>query len=160
MTPADSPAADYEALKALTYEYTFRLDAGEFSGVADLLEAGHLRMVAKGMSEEPIRGHDAIEAFYASQVVTYDGDPRTRHVISNHAIEIGEGGERAEGRCYFTVLQAVPKEPIRTVVCGQYRDSFERTAEGWSFTEKVIQVDYLTAIGEHFQIDEEHSAER
>jgi hypothetical protein len=160
MRPPGSPDSDYEALKAPTYEYTFRLDAGDFGGVADLLEGGALRMVAAGMSEEPIRGHEEIETFYAGQVVTYDGDPRTRHLISNHAIEIAEGGERATGRCYFTVLQAVPKEPIRTVVCGQYRDSLERTSAGWRFVEKVIQVDFLTAIGEHFQIDEEHAAGR
>ena len=61
--------------------------------------------------------------------------------------------QKTDGTC-----QAVPKQPIQTVVCGRYADSFARAGEAWRFTEKVIEVDYLTAIGEHFKIDERHSA--
>jgi hypothetical protein len=153
-----SDAADYERIRALTYEYTFRLDRGDFAGVAELLAAGQLRMAAKGMSDAPMRGADAIESFYAGQVVTYDGDPRTRHLITNHVVEIDSGREHARGECYFTVLQAAPREPIGTVVVGRYLDRFERVDSAWRFTEKVIEVDYLGSIGEHFPIDSEHAA--
>jgi hypothetical protein len=150
-------AADYERIRALTYEYTFRLDRGDFAGVAELLAAGRLRMEAKGMHAEPIRGAAAIEAFYAEQVVTYDGDPRTRHLITNHAVEIAADGRSANGECYFTVLQAVPRQPIGTVVSGRYSDRFELADGGWRFVEKLIQVDYLGSIGDHFAIDAEHA---
>jgi len=152
-----SGAADYERIRALTYEYTFRLDRGDFVGVAELLAAGELRMAARGMSEAPMHGAEAIEAFYAGQVVTYDGDPRTRHLITNHVVEI-DAEERATGECYFTVLQAVPRQPIGTVVCGRYHDRFERVEGEWRFAAKTIQVDYLGPIGEHFTIDAEHAA--
>jgi len=147
---------EHEAIRALTYEYTFRLDRGDFAGVGELLAAGQLRMAAAGMGAEPIRGREAIERFYAAQVVTYDGDPRTRHLITNHVVRID--GERASGRCYFTVLQAVPRQPIQAVVCGRYADSFVRAGNDWRFEEKVIEVDYLTAIGDHFKIADAHSA--
>jgi ketosteroid isomerase-like protein len=147
-----------EAIRALTYEYTFRLDRGDFAAVAELLGDGVLRMAARGMDAEPIRGRAAVERFYAGQVVTYDGDPRTRHLITNHVVDIAAGGATAKGRCYFTVLQAAPKQPIQTVVSGRYADSFEKTGDTWRFAEKVIEVDYLTAIGDHFKIDDEHAA--
>jgi hypothetical protein len=153
-----SDAADYERIRALTYEYTFRLDRGEFAAVAELLSAGQLRMAAKGMDDATIRGAGAIEDFYAGQVVTYDGDPRTRHLITNHAIEIGDDDCGARGECYFTVLQAVPHQTIETVVCGRYHDSFELVGGDWRFAEKVIEVDYLGPIGGHFSIDAKHAA--
>jgi hypothetical protein len=151
---------DYEQIRALTYEYTFRLDRGDFAGVSELLAAATLRMAARGMDSSELRGRDEIERFYAGQVVTYDGDPRTRHIISNHVVELAEGGESAKGRSYFTVLQAAPKQPIQTVVCGRYADAFVRDGSEWRFDEKVIEVDYLTAIGDHFVIDDEHAARR
>ncbi|MBS1677550.1 MAG: nuclear transport factor 2 family protein [Actinobacteria bacterium] len=150
--------SDHEAIRALTYEYTFRLDRGDFAGVAALLAEADLRMAAAGMNAEPIRGATAVESFYAKQVVTYDDDPRTRHLITNHVVDIAPDGESATGRCYFTVLQATPSQPIQIVVCGRYADSFARTDKGWTFTEKVIEVDYLTAIGDHFKIDERHAS--
>ncbi|HVX31538.1 MAG TPA: nuclear transport factor 2 family protein [Solirubrobacterales bacterium] len=153
-----SAAPHHERIRALTYEYTFRLDRGDFSGVAELLASGQLRMAAKGMDDAPIRGAAAIEAFYAGQVVTYDGDPRTRHLITNHVVEVDAEAGSAGGECYFTVLQAVPRQPIGTVVCGRYHDRFELADEEWRFVEKVIQVDYLGAIGEHFAIDADHAA--
>ncbi len=149
-------ATDAEQIRALTYEYTFRLDGGDFAGVAALLSAGALRMSAQGMDGQAMRGATEIERFYASQVVTHDGDPRTRHVISNHVVDVE--GDSAHGRCYFTVLMKPPRQPIQTVVCGRYFDSFERHEGTWRFREKVIQVDYLTEIAAHFVIDADHAA--
>jgi ketosteroid isomerase-like protein len=153
-----SETLNHERIRALTYEYTFRLDRGDFAGVAELLADGRLRMDAKGMNGEPMHGAAAIETFYAGQVVTYDGDPRTRHLITNHVVEVDAAERTATGECYFTVLQAVPRQPAGIVVVGRYHDRFERVDEVWRFTEKVIQVDYLGAIGEHFTIDHEHAA--
>lgn len=150
---------DHERIRALTYEYTFRLDRGDFAGVAELLAAAQLRMAAKGMDNAAMRGAAAIESFYAGQVVTYDGDPRTRHLITNHVVEIDPDGEEARGECYFTVLQAVPRQPVGIVVVGRYHDRFERLDGKWRFAEKVIEVDYLGSIGDHFTIDSEHSAD-
>jgi len=149
-------ASDQEQIRALAYEYTFRLDGGDFAGVAELLGEGELRMSAAGMDEQAMRGREEIERFYADQVVTYEGDPRTRHLISNHVVHVE--GESAHANCYFTVLMKPPGQPIQTVVCGRYLDRFERRAGAWRFTEKTIQVDYLTKIEEHFVIDQDHAA--
>lgn len=148
--------SDHEQIRALTYEYSFRLDGGDFAGVAELLAEAELQMSARGMDPEPVRGREEIESFYAGQVVTHDGDPRTRHQITNHVVEVD--GDSASGRSYFAVLMKPPGGPIQTVVLGRYFDSFERGSGGWRFTRKIIQVDYLTKIAEHFTIDDEHAA--
>lgn len=149
--------SDHEQIRALTYEYTFRLDGGDFVGVAALLGAGTLRMAAAGMDATEIHGAAEIERFYANQVVTYEGDPRTRHLITNHVVRLSDDGE-ASGHCYFTVMMKPPGQPLQSVVSGRYFDRFERVDGAWRFRSKTIQVDYLTAIGDHFRIDDEHAS--
>jgi 3-phenylpropionate/cinnamic acid dioxygenase small subunit len=146
---------DYEAIRRLSYEYTFLLDEGDFDAVAALLAEAELQPVMRGVASEPLTGAAAIRAFYADQVVVHDGDPRTRHVISNHAIAVT--GDEATARCYFTVLMKPPGEPYQTVVGGQYRDRFVREDGRWRFAAKAIQVDYLNNIGLHFRIAAEHA---
>jgi hypothetical protein len=151
---------DYEEIRALAYEYTFALDEGDFAAVAAVLGAGTLRIEARGMADSTIRGAAEIERFYRDQVVVYDGDPRTRHVISNHLVRIDDGGRRATSRCYFTVLQKAPCNPYEIVVGGQYKDTFELVDGRWAFDEKVIRVDYLNEISRHFKISAERSDRR
>lgn len=151
------PGSDEEQIRALTCEYTFRLDGGDFAGVGELLGGGALRMSAAGMDDSEIVGAAAIERFYTDQVITHDGDPRTRHVVSNHVVRVASDGAAASGHCYFTVLMKPPGEPIQTIVCGRYFDSFEAADGGWRFTGKTIRVDYLSGIEKHFRIGTEHS---
>jgi hypothetical protein len=146
---------DYEAIRRLSYEYTFRLDEGDFDGVADLLAEAELQPVMRGVAAAPISGAEPIRAFYADQVIVYDGNPRTRHIISNHAIDVA--GDEASARCYFNVLIKPPGQPYQIVVGGQYHDHFARSGGTWRFAAKAIQVDYLNNIRLHFRIAEEHA---
>jgi 3-phenylpropionate/cinnamic acid dioxygenase small subunit len=151
--------SDYESIRNLSYRYALLLDEGDFAGVADLLAGGALVPMMAGVGSEPITGREAIERFYADQVVTYrDGDPRTRHLISNQLIELADDGLTASSRCYFTVLQRPPRQPFQIVVGGQYHDRFDKVGGAWRFALKGIQVDHLNDIGLHFKIAPEHSA--
>jgi len=144
---------DYEAIRGLCFRYTFMLDDGDFAGVAALLGRGVLRPAMPGVEAEPITGAEEIERFYTEQVITYrDGDPRTRHLITNQLIEIADDGTSATSRCYFTVLQRPPKRPYGIVVGGQYHDRFVKEDGTWRFAEKTIQVDHLNEIELHFRI--------
>jgi 3-phenylpropionate/cinnamic acid dioxygenase small subunit len=146
---------DYEAVRRLSYAYAFLLDEGDFDGVAELLAEAELQPVMRGVASAPVTGPAAIRAFYADQVIVYDGDPRTRHVISNHAITVT--GDAPTARCYFTVLMKPPGAPYQTVVGGQYRDRFVRRDGTWRFAAKAIQVDYLNDISLHFRIAAQHA---
>lgn len=144
---------DYEEIRNLSYRYTFLLDVGDFEAVGQLLAHATLQPIMAGVRGEPVRGSGAIKEFYAGQVVTYgNGDPRTRHLITNQLIELDAEGASASSRCYFTVLQRPPKLPYQIVVGGQYHDRFERVDAGWRFVEKAIQVDHLNEIQHHFLI--------
>lgn len=139
--------SDHEAIRSLSYAYTFALDAGDFAEVARILQHATLRFGDDGRS---VSGPEAIERFYASQVITYDGDPRTRHLITNHVVDVT--GDTATGRCYFTVLQKRPGEPYGVILGGQYRDAFARVDGAWRFAEKHIRPEYLNDTTGHFRI--------
>ncbi|WP_243653834.1 nuclear transport factor 2 family protein [Pseudonocardia endophytica] len=88
--------------------------------------------------------------------MTYkNGDPRTRHLITNQLIELD--GDTARSRCYFTVLQRATGHDYQIVVGGRYHDRFAKVDGSWRFTEKVIQVDHLNRIELHFAIAETRS---
>ena len=145
---------DLQAIRNLSYAYTNCVDEGDWAGVAELLSEAVLRPMSAGMSGEPVRGREAIERFYAEQVITYRGSPRTRHMVTNHIIEID--GDRAEGRSYFQVLQALSRMPPEIVVVGRYQDAFARTPDGWRFTEKIIRAEWFGHVRHHFRIVDEH----
>lgn len=146
---------DLQQIRNLSYAYTAAVDDGEWDQVAELLAEAVLRPVSGGMNGEPVRGREAVRRFYDEQVVTYDGNPRTKHLVTNHVIEID--ADTAIGRSYFTVLQALPKEPPGIVVSGRYHDAFARDERGWRFTEKVIHAEWFGAIRNHFRIAADHS---
>lgn len=142
-----------DQIRALCYRYTFALDRGDFATVAELLAHAGLRPSMPGVVGEPIRGAAAIQRFYTDQVVTYrDGDPRTRHLITNQVVEFGADGRTAESHCCFTVLQRAPGHDFQVVVGGRYHDRFERVGDQWRFVEKAIHVDHLNQIELHFKI--------
>lgn len=148
---------DHEAIRNLAFEYTFRLDEGDFAGVAELLGDAVLRPAMPGVADDGLRGAESIRRFYSEQVVTdKHGKPRTRHLITNQAIELDREGGVASSRCYFTVLQAPPRLPYAIVVGGRYEDRFAKVDGTWRFTEKTIHVDYLNDISHHFKIAPEH----
>jgi hypothetical protein len=152
---------DYEHIRALSYRYTFHLDAGDMAAVGELLANAVLRPAMPGVRDEAIRGRQAITEFYMGQVVTDDrGDPRTRHLITNQLIEPGPEPDTATSQCYFTVLQRPPKEPFQLVVGGRYHDRFAKVDGAWRFAEKEIQVDHLNAIEHHFVIAPERRSSR
>src|SRR5262245_55624638 len=99
---------DVEAIRSLEYTYALLLDGGDFEGVASLLQHAQLSLHGVGLSGEPVSGRDRIRDFYATQVITFDGDPRTRHVITNLLIEEASRPGTARARSYFTVQQKAP----------------------------------------------------
>jgi hypothetical protein len=151
--------SDYEAIRALTAEYTFRLDEGDFAGVGELLEHAVLRPSMVGVQGKDLHGRTEIEEFYRQQVITYKNDkPMTRHLLTNQVITLNDEATAATSRCYFTVLQRPPGQPYQIVVGGQYFDRLTKLDGAWRFAEKMIQVDHLNAIEHHFRISAEHAS--
>jgi 3-phenylpropionate/cinnamic acid dioxygenase small subunit len=128
---------DWLAINALLMTYAEHLDAGRFDDVAAMFEAATYRIEhADGEHVTTYRGTEEMREFCAGTRLHDDGTPRTKHVITNVTIDIY--GDAAESRCYATVFQQTDQLPLQPIASGRYRDRFERTADGWRFTERVV----------------------
>jgi 3-phenylpropionate/cinnamic acid dioxygenase small subunit len=145
-------AADREAITALLFAYAERIDAGDFTGVAELLAGAELTFEGQ---DTVVRGRQAIESLYARTTLRHDdGTPRTKHVTTNVVVELGSSGRDAAVRSYFTVLQAIPGQvALQPVVAGRYRDRFERIDGTWSFSSRHIAVDLVGDLSHHLGFD-------
>jgi hypothetical protein len=99
-----NPASAWRAIENLISTYAERVDEGAFAAVGKLPEHAVFTGVAGSVS-----GSDLIEETLRDNMIVYeDGTPRTKHVVTNIAIEVDEEAETASARSYFTVLQALP----------------------------------------------------
>ena len=130
----------------LVSRYAELIDAGDFDGVADLLEGA-----AVGGAEGPlVGGHDAIRGLFASTARLYpDGTPRTKHVTTNLILDIDEEEHRATARSYWTVLQATEGFALQPILAGRYHDRFARQDGTWRFAERRYLVDLVGDVSAH-----------
>jgi hypothetical protein len=133
---------DVADITALIHEYAFRLDAGDFDGVAALFAHAELRSTRH---DRVLRGAAEARTLYGPVIVYDDGTPRTMHQLTNVTVEVedeaggeagGEGGA-ARARSYFTVLQ-VTGRGLRPILAGEYRDRFALVDGRWRFAERVF----------------------
>jgi hypothetical protein len=124
--------SDLSEITALIHEYAFRLDAGDFDGVAELFANAELRSTRH---DRVRRGKAEARTLYDSVVVYDDGTPRTLHQLTN--VTVAVSGEGATARTYFTVLQ-VTGRGFHPVLAGEYRDRFALVDGRWQFTERVF----------------------
>lgn len=140
-----------EQVSNLVSLYSEVLDSGDFDGIGRLFAHGAVEVFNEGISNGGRKtGTDEIVSWYRGAVSTYDGSPRTRHVISNLIVEIGAGEHNAEARTYFTVLQCLPGFPLQIVAAGRYYDRFENFHGRWRFVEKLIHADFTGDISRHY----------
>jgi hypothetical protein len=141
---------DYEAICNLAFTYPERLDVGDHEGLGALFEHGEVRCFAGGIAAgEPAVGAGGVKEMYDRLVQLHDGQPLTRHVITNLIVEIDEAGGTAKGRSYFQVVQQAPGLPLQIIASGRYHDSFEKKDGGWRFVQKIIRADYLGDLSRH-----------
>lgn len=115
MSPSGEQSS-YRAIENLIAAYAELVDDGDFEGVARLLADATFTGGAGSVS-----GGAAIEKVLRDNVIIYDdGTPRTKHLITNLAIEVDEQAGTAVARSYFTALQAVPDLSLQPIVSGRY----------------------------------------
>lgn len=119
----------------LLYRYAEAMDAGDFTGAAELFR--HADIVVDPTGATPPLDADGILAIWEANVIRYDdGTPRTKHVTTNPIIEIDEAAGTATCRSYYTVMQQVPGGPLQPIIAGRYHDRFERVDGRWRFRER------------------------
>jgi ketosteroid isomerase-like protein len=138
--------SDTDEIRALIYEYAFRLDGGDLDGVAGLFE--HAAMGAVGRPGR-LRGVEGARQNYAGVIVHDDGTPRTQHVITN--VSIAVDGDTATARSSFTVLQQLADFPLQPIITGGYHDRFERVDGRWRFTERLFEPRLFGDLSRHLR---------
>jgi SnoaL-like domain len=137
---------DFASISKLIFEYAERVDSGDLSGVADLLaDAGFGRS-----SGDLLHGRDRIQAVFERSIRIYeDGTPRTKHLVTNVAIEVDAQARMASARSYWTVLQVVAGLGLSPILSGRYLDRFSSRNDAWRFTERRIATDLVGDATQH-----------
>jgi 3-phenylpropionate/cinnamic acid dioxygenase small subunit len=124
--------AGAERIRALIHEYAFRLDAGDFDGVAQLFAHAELTSTTH---DKVRRGSAEARELYDNVIVYDDGTPRTMHQLTNVTITTSDDGEHASARTYFTVL-GVTSQGLHPILGGEYQDTFTKVDGEWRFASR------------------------
>lgn len=126
----------------LVTDYCHYVDHGEAARIADLFTDDGVwespEVTMKGR-QELLRGFGARQA---------NPQRMSRHVCNNFRLNVIDTN-LAEGVVYLTLYRHDGEEGRRTsalegpVLVGEYRDRFVRTADGWRFAEREIEVSFL-----------------
>lgn len=145
MTESERTAIE-RACERIVAQYCHYVDHGEAGRIAELFaKDGVWRSPELTMTGiEEVRKH--FEARQANRGRT------SRHVCTNCVIDVIDE-DHAEG-CVYLTLYRHDGDPERTFaplagpqVVGEYRDKFVRTADGWRFAEREIEVSFVRREG-------------
>ncbi len=128
--------ADWHAINALLLSYAEHVDAGRWPDVASMFEHATYRIEHSDGNATSYQGAAQVQAFCEQTRLHADGTPRTKHVITNVAIDVD--GDRATARSYATVFQQTDALPLQPIASGRYVDGFERVDGSWRFADRVI----------------------
>jgi 3-phenylpropionate/cinnamic acid dioxygenase small subunit len=118
-------------IENLMARYCRTFDEGDFAAYAELFRHGVV--VSPWYTLET---PEAIQAFHEQNTILYDGEPRTRHVVTNFEVEVDDGAGTATGQSYVTIYQALSDLPLQVIFVGGYVDRFTRIGETWHFAER------------------------
>jgi len=134
---------DEREIERLVATYCHLVDFGDAPGIADLFTTD-----GQWLSEEvQMIGQEAIRAgFTRRQSVTRR---QSRHVCANLVVDVE--GATARGLCYLinyrhdspTGVAEQPAPADLPKYVGEYRDRFERTPDGWRFSERRFDLAFL-----------------
>ena len=140
------------AIEHIVFGYAERVDAGDFTGVAELF--AHARYRGGGYEDSGTEGSQPVLQTMEQMVIRYeDGTPRTKHVTTNLVIDADEDAGAATSRSYFTVFQQLEDFPLQPIIAGRYHDSFALVDGEWRLTERVILCDLVGDLSHHLTID-------
>jgi ketosteroid isomerase-like protein len=122
------------AIHQLHATYSHRVDNGDFTGVAEVLQHSVLDVVGTIVS-----GRENIQKFYEAGLQLHpDGTPRTWHTVTNVMIDIDANGKKASSSSYYTVHQQLDGFPLQPICTGKYLDEFKQHEGQWRFTRRAV----------------------
>jgi 3-phenylpropionate/cinnamic acid dioxygenase small subunit len=128
---------DWHAINTLLMTYAEHVDGGRFAEVGAMFEHAMYRIEHADRGDvSAYQGAEQVQAFCEQTRLYADGTPRTKHVVTNVAIDVD--GDRARARSYVTVFQQTDVLPLQPIASGRYLDAFERVGNRWRFADRLI----------------------
>ncbi len=135
MSPLERLLAE-QACQRIVLMTAYAVDEQDYAGLARLFTPDGILVRPDGSRLE---GRAAITAVYAAR----DPDRLTRHLISNHLVDVHDAG-RASSRCAVQLWtgrhqdavtpKGRPADPLQLV--GEFIDELVLTAEGWRIRQR------------------------
>jgi ketosteroid isomerase-like protein len=126
---------DREAIRNLARAYADCIWRIDTAGAVELFtEDG----VMNTGDRPPIVGRKALTETYMSMVEGAGLQP----FVHNHVIELN--GDAATGRCYLDLRMIRDGESL--IGSGYYVDEYQRTADGWKFRSRTLEMKFLVPI--------------
>jgi 3-phenylpropionate/cinnamic acid dioxygenase small subunit len=147
MTATELPATT--AITNLLARYAELIDNGDYEGIGQLFR--HATVTADQGGKWV--GAEGVQSMYDTTTRKHeDGTPRSKHVITNHIVELDSADE---GRCrsYFTVFMCTKTLPLQPIVAGRYRDEFKRIDGEWCYVRRHMIVEFVGDVSEHLNMD-------
>jgi hypothetical protein len=137
MQPHESHAIE-RACTALSYAYARAVDFRDQDALVELFTADAVLTIG-----ETLRGQDAIRTWIRAR----PDEVRSRHIISNVFVDVIDD-DRARGISYLTLYRHEGPQSLRygpvplpgPAAVGHYEDRFARTADGWRFAARRLQL--------------------
>lgn len=130
----------------LVAAYCHYVDHGEAKRIADLFSVDG---VWKG-PEVTMEGREQLQQGFGQREA--NASRMSRHVCTNLLVDVIDE-DHAEGTVYLTLYRHDGPEGRRLSpleqpeMVGEYRDKFVRTAEGWRFAHREIEISFLRGTG-------------
>ena len=139
----------HEQIRNLLGRYCEHMDAGDFTGLAELFTHATL---ADEHGVVFASGRDEVLAMWQRQTLLYDGRPRTRHVTANPVIAVDDADGTATARSSYVVFQATDDLPLQPIITGRYVDTFVRDESGaWRWGQRRYAVDHVGDLSHHLR---------
>jgi 3-phenylpropionate/cinnamic acid dioxygenase small subunit len=137
---------DRDAVRNLLGRYCEIVDGADWRALGELFADAAL---CDERGEPFARGADEVSAFFARNMLLYDGSPRTKHLVLNTVFE--QQGENAiVARSSYVVFQGLEGAPPMPIAVGWYGDTFRGSDGTWAFVERRYGLDFAGDLSTHF----------
>ena len=138
-------------IQEFIHRYAASVDNGDFDAVADLFRHGRIRTRDERGVERQWAGRDPIRDVFAATVRTWDGIPRTKHLVTNLSVAVSADGRKAVATSYYTVLHQPPEGRAYIVIAGRYEDEFKPIDGSWQLTDRFVYSDLFGDLSSHMK---------
>jgi hypothetical protein len=141
---------DERAIERILFGYARCVDSADWVGLGELFRYGQ---VLAGGTDAVVAGSAAVSDVWRTlNRVHSDGTLRTRHLLTNIAIDVSDDGDSAKADVYFMVFQATSQIPLQPIAGGRYEDMFHKIDGTWWFKQMRIHVDLVGDMSDHLVV--------